>query len=54
MCSGAPRPRRIVCTGAMQKALVAELPNSVVDLDGDDSVVLLEKESSESDRLRFS
>lgn len=31
-----------------------ELPKSANSLGGDDNVVLLEKESSESERLRFS
>ena len=53
-CSGVLRPRNSADTDVTWSAIVAELPKSVISLGGEDRVVLLEKESSESERLRFS
>lgn len=53
-CSGVLRPRNIADTGVPRSAIEIGLPKSATSLGGDENVVLLEKESSESERFRFS
>jgi hypothetical protein len=53
-CNGTLRPGNIAGTGVARSDIETELQKSTASLGGDDSVVLPEKESSESERLRLS